>query len=352
MKQWLTRWFGGAATAAPARTTPPPSIPGTASRPAAAASSGAAAAEDEGAAAFDGAAAPHVDLAFCRWLTDPVRGDADARAEAGILAELARLARDPAAAGALVPRVPAVVPQLLKSLRDDSVSSGELARQIARDAVLVAEVIREANSPYFRGGRPVTTIDGAVMVLGENGLRILLARVAFRPVINMQGGRAADRIVRLVAPRLWLHADACALAANLLAPERGADPFEAYLTGLVLDVGLLAAFRLIEQLGHLVVPQSDAFCAALLDGARELSAGIAAHWQLPPFAATAIVRAGRPPNALTAQPLAEALGRADLLAKLRLLLDAGVFGAGDAPLPALLAGPAQTYFERLGKRDG
>jgi HD-like signal output (HDOD) protein len=293
---------------------------------------------------FDGAAAPHVDLAFLRWLTDPVRGDTAPAAETGILTELARLAHDPVRAGALVPRVPAVVPQLLKSLRDDSVSGLELARQIARDAVLVAEVIREANSPYFRSGRPVTTIDGAVMVLGENGLRILLARVAFRPIINMQGGRAADRIVRLAAPRLWLHADACALAASLLAPELGADPFEAYLAGLVLDVGLLVAFRLIEQLGHPVVPQSDAFCEGLLAGARELSAGIAAHWELPPFVGAAIVRAGRAGT----RPLADALGRADLLAKLRLLLDHGVFAAGDAPLPALLAGPAGRHFERLG----
>jgi len=347
MKHWLTRLFGGAATAAPAQTQPSSPSPGSASHPAASSTNA-----GDSAPAFDGAAPPHVDLAFYRWLTDPVRGDADVRAEAGILAELARLARDPAAAGALVPRVPAVVPQLLRSLRDDSVSGGELARQIARDAVLVAEVIREANSPYFRSGRLVTTIDGAVMVLGENGLRILLARVAFRPVINMQDGRSTDRIVRQVAPRLWLHADACALAASLLAPELGADPFEAYLTGLMLNVGLLVAFRLIEQLGHPVLPQSDAFCATLLDGARELSAGIAAQWELPPFVAAAIVRAGRPASLLTARPLADALGRADLLAKLRLLLDHGVFGAGDAPLPALLAGPAGRHFERLGAGAG
>jgi len=334
MKQWLTRLFGGAATAAPTQAQASSPSPGSASP----------SADSAGVPAFDAAAAPHVDLAFHRWLTDPVRGDAAAAAESSILAELGRLARDPAAAGALVPRVPAVVPQLLKSLRDDSVSGLELARQIARDAVLVAEVIREANSPFFRSGRPVTTIDGAVMVLGENGLRILLARVAFRPIINMQGGRAADRIVRLVAPRLWLHADACALAASLLAPELGADPFEAYLAGLVLDVGLLVAFRLIEQLGHPVVPQSDAFCEALLAAARELSAGIAAHWELPPFVAAAIVRAGRTGT----QPLAEALGRADLLARLRLLLDHGVLAAADPPLPALLAGPAARHFERLG----
>lgn len=337
MKQWLTRLFGGAATAAPPPAhTPSPASPATPPQ-----------ARATGTPAVDMIAPPHVDLAFYRWLTEPVRGDAGAAVEARILAELARLAADPAAAGDLVPRVPAVLPQLLSSLRDESVSGGELARQIARDAVLVAEVIREANSPYFRGARPVTTIDGAVMVLGENGLRIVLARVAFRPVINLQGARGADRIVRAVAPRLWLQSDACALAASLLAPELDADPFEAYLAGLVLNVGLVVAFRVIDHLGLAVAPQSDAFCAALLASSRELSAGIAAHWALPPFVAAAIVRAGRPAT----QPLATALGRADLLAKLRLLLDHGVFAAHDEPLATLLAGPAARHFERLGSKS-
>ena len=57
------------------------------------------------------------------------------------------------------------------------------------------------------------------------------------------------------------------------------------------------------------------------------------------------MRAGRPGT----QPLAEALGRADLLAKLRLLLDQGIFQAHDEPLPMLLAGPAGRHFERLGQ---
>jgi HD-like signal output (HDOD) protein len=333
MKHWLTRLFGGAGTSAPAKAQAPSPPPYSGPLPA----------DDPGTAAA-GTAARRVDLAFYRWLTDPVRGDAAAASEARILAELARLARDPAAAGDLVPRVPAVVPQLLKSLRDDSVSTADLARQVARDAVLVAEAIREANSPAFRSARPVTTIDGAVMVLGENGLRILLARVAFRPVINMQGGR----ILRLVAPRLWQHSDACALAASLLAPDFGADPFEAYLAGLVLDVGLVVALRIMDHLDQPVAPQSDAFCEALLATARELSAGIATQWALPPFVAAAIVRAGRSGT----RPLAEALGRADLLARLRLLVDAGVVAPGDAPLPELLTGSAGRYFERLSEGIG
>jgi HD-like signal output (HDOD) protein len=324
MKSWLSRLFG-AADAAPANPQAPAPAPAAPQAPA-----------PEPSARIDLA---RIDLAYCRWLTEPVRGDATPDTEARILAELRRLAGDPAAAGELVPRVPAVVPQLLRSLRDESASSGDLARQIARDAVLVAEVIREANGPLFRRSTPVRTIDGAVVVLGENGLRILLARVAFRPIINMQGGLLARR----VAPRLWMQSDTCALAASLLAPECQADPFEAYLAGLMGGVGLIAAVRLIDHLDQPVVPQSDAFCHALLGTARKLSAGIAGQWGLPDFVAAAILRAGVP----GAGPLADTLGRAGLLARLRLLVDHGIYATGEEPVAGLLAGPAGRHFERL-----
>jgi hypothetical protein len=111
----------------------------------------------------------------------------------------------------------------------------------------------------------------------------------------------------------------------------------------MLNLGLIVAFRLVDHLEQPVVPQSDAFCDALLETARVLSAGIATQWELPPFVARAIQRAGRP----GAEPLAESLARADLLAKLRLLVDHGVYDAGEALVHDLLAGPAGRYFERL-----
>lgn len=342
MKNWLTRLFGGADPAPVVSPVAAPVSPSSAGGAPGAAAAVPAGPSTQAPPPDHATLARRLDLAFCRWLTDPVRGDAAAAAEQRILAEIARLAGNPAAAGDLVPRVPAVVPQLLKSLRDDSVSSADLARQIARDAVLVAETIREANSPLFRRGAPVRSIDAAVMVLGESGLRILLARVAFRPIINMQGGPGG--VARLVAPRLWAQSDKCALAASLLAADLGADPFEAYLAGLMLNLGLIVALRIIDRLEQPLVPQSDAFCVDLLAGARELSAAIAAHWELPPFVAGAIVRAVRPGTI----PLAEALGRADLLAKLRLLVDHGVYAADEPSLQPLLAGAAGDCFARLG----
>ncbi|KFC65127.1 hypothetical protein FG94_03807 [Massilia sp. LC238] len=255
-----------------------------------------------------------------------------------ILDELARLARQPEAAAELVPRVPAVIPQLLRSLRSDATSAGELARQVTQDVSLVAEVIREVNSPYYRATARIANIEGALMLLGQNGLRMLLARVAFRPLIGSQSGRLA----RQAAPLVWSQSEKCAMAASMAAPACGADPFEATLAGLMRSVGLVVALRLADQLGGAApLPQSDDFAHALLDSARRLSAGIAGLWEFPPGVAQAILQAGQ----IEATPLAQALHEGDRLAKLRVLCDAG--NAAAAQWAASLSGPQAAIFEKL-----
>jgi HD-like signal output (HDOD) protein len=300
MKKWLARLFGGARDEAPAAAAPAASPP-------------VAAAHGNG---------PDVDALFYRWLAGPATADANGAAEALIQDELARLVRAPDAAADLVPRMPAVIPQLLRSLRDEAVSGAELSRQVAQDMVLVAEVIREANSPLFRPPQPVRTIEGAVMLLGQNGLRMLLARVAFRPVISAQAGRLGKQ----VAPHLWTQSEKCALAASLLAPALGADPFEVYLAGLMHNVGLVVAFRVADQVCQdQPLPASSDFRANLLAAGRALSAAIARHWEFPPAVSHAIAQSGQP----GAGALAQALAQGDLLAKLRVLVDAGLLDEGE-----------------------
>jgi len=317
MKNWFARWFGGATPAADA--TPAAPIP--AAHPTAPA---------HAPATFD------LDLAFHRWLSGPVAHVGETK-DALILDELAKLARQPDDAAELVPRVPAVVPQLLRSLREEGTSATELARQVAQDVTLVAEVIREVNSPWYRPTAPVRTIEGAVMLLGQNGLRMLLARVAFRPVISAQTGRLA----RQAAPQLWKHAEKSALAASLAAPGLGADAFEACLAGLMQNVGLVVALRLIDQVdaaGRL--PQSDEFVHALRGHARVLSARIAQQWELPAPVSAAILQA----EGLT---LAQALRVGDRLATLQVLSEAGV----EEALAAIDALPPdeRRIFDKLGE---
>ncbi|MFL6631974.1 MAG: HDOD domain-containing protein [Massilia sp.] len=260
-----------------------------------------------------------IDAAYYRWLTGSARFDAAADVENAILDKVRALAARPDEASGLVPRVPEVIPQLLGSLGDEDVSTGDLSRLVLQDPVLVAEVIREANSAYYRPMTKVDTVEAAIRLLGQNGLRMVLARVAFRPVINME----SDGFARRVAPLLWDQSERCALAASLVAPGLPAGAFEAYLAGLIQNVGLIVAFRLCPQGA---IPASAEFSAELLALGRQMSAGIARHWAFPADVTQAIEQAGAP----DASNLARALAQGDRIAKLRLLVDAGAVAEDDA----------------------
>jgi HD-like signal output (HDOD) protein len=303
MKKWMSRLIGGADSDAKAP--------------------GAAAADDgEDQALRSQRISGEIDAAYYRWLTGPAGFNAPAEIEARILDEVQALAGRPADAAGLVPRIPEVIPQVLRSLNDEESSAAELSRLVAQDVVLTAEVIREANSAYYRPMSAVKTIEAAIMMLGQNGLRMLLARIGFRPIIKMQ----SDGFSRRVAPQIWGQSEKCALAASLMAPGLTAGVFESYLAGLMQNVGLVVAFRLADQVcQNGTVPVSGEFGVALLARSRQISAEIAKHWEFPHDVADAIAHAGDPGES----SLALALSQGDRIAKLRLLIDGAMLGEDD-----------------------
>jgi HD-like signal output (HDOD) protein len=298
--------------------------------------------------ALEPASAAEIDAVYYRWLAAAGSQQAAAETEKRILDELTRVAQAPVAGAALVPRVPAIIPQLMRTLRDENMSATELSRQLSQDVVLVAEVYREANRPCYRpryhSSPPINSIDGAIMLLGQNGMRMLLARVAFRPIMSMQSGRLAKR----TAPLIWRQSEKCALAASLLAPAMRANAFEAYLAGLMSNVGLVVALRLVDQMySEDALPQSDEFIAGLFAQARILSARIAGLWEFPDSVTGAIEFAGQPQS----PPLAQALALGDRVSKLRMLVDASEFAADDPFVADGLGKAALACFDKLQDED-
>lgn len=207
-------------------------------------------------------------------------------AEKTILTALERLCQSEWQGSKLIPRVPTVVPQLLKSLRDENVSDSTLAQYLAKDVLLVAELIAEVNSAYYSPPSKITSLDQAVRMLGINGLRMLVARVAFRPLIQLQSGSLANA----AAPYIWQQSDWCASAAHMLAQQRGEDSFAAFLAGLTQSIGLMIALRTVDQslIAH-GLPESLNFRLRFLQTATLLSARMAKYWQFPPAVCSALV---------------------------------------------------------------
>jgi len=105
-----------------------------------------------------------------------------------------------------LPRLPAVLPELLQAIKGGLVSGGQLAELIHRDPVLVGEVIRLANSAHYRTMRPIESLPQAIVMLGEAGLRRVIATALLKPIhrVNANGwlAGASELVLR--------HAEACA----------------------------------------------------------------------------------------------------------------------------------------------
>ena len=290
-----------------------------------------------------------IDAMYYRWLAAAGSAQAPAETEQKILDELARLVREPIAGAALVPRIPAIIPQLMRTLQDENMSAAKLSAQLAQDVLLVAEVYREANRPCYQSrynaSPSINNMEGAIMLLGQNGMRMLLARVAFRPIVSMQSGGLTVR----TAPLIWRQSEKCALAASLVAPTMHANAFDAYLAGLMANVGLVVAFRLIDQL-HApdAFPQSDAFIAQVFVQARLLSVRIAELWEFPESVTRAIGHAAADADA---DPQAQALALGERLSKLRMLVDTGRFPADDPFVTAGLGRNELQVFDKLADEE-
>ncbi|MES2831103.1 MAG: HDOD domain-containing protein [Pseudomonadota bacterium] len=241
-------------------------------------------------------------------------------AEQTILDTLDGILDSPQSGAQLVRRMPGVIPQLLQSLRTNDFSGAELSRKISHDVVLVAEVIRLANSSLYVQDDPITSIEHAVMVLGQNGLRHLITSVAFRPIIDLKSGY----FNRLVAPRIWDHSEQCAVASRLLAEQAHLNGFDAFLAGLIQNVGLIVSLRVMDQSveGDEAVG-SAAFCNALILKTRKLSASIGREWNFPMEVITAIEEQGIVQRNTQLSAVGANLSMADYLSKLNMLTRLG-----------------------------
>ncbi len=240
-------------------------------------------------------------------------------AEKKVLESLDEIVKSKQSASDLVKRMPGVVPELMQILRTGNFSGAEISRKISQDVVLVQAALRAANSALYSTDQAINSIEHAVLIIGQEGLRQLIASVAFRPIINMQSGRYA----RMVAPIIWSQSEQCAIANRMLAVGYDADPFEAFLSGLAQNIGLMALLSLTDKVaaGNENFG-SISFCTALVRHARDLSCAIGREWHFPEGVVQAIEEqksSYKQSLSPSLSPLGRVLFAGDYLSKVSLL---------------------------------
>lgn len=289
----------------------------------------------------------NIQTAATRWVFSLTPNPATPSPAHGLtLASLAdaieHMSLDTSRAADWVPRVPAVLPGLLHSLRNEHSSAHDLALLIEQDVSLLAEALKEANSALYQRGEKVTQTEDAVRLLGSHGLRMLIARVAFRPVL----GADAGPLVQVGAARTRALGEACAQVSRALAPARGVDPFEAFLSGLALNIGQLVALRMADRVAHLSrqdahglaprkVPVGERADATSDNQAAQdvahvvalLSHRVAARWELPDNVVGTLTAQIDPMARFQWPQAGELLSVAQEAARLKVLDEAGLLPA-------------------------
>ena len=203
------------------------------------------------------------------------------------------------------PRRPQLLPQLMRAANDPEASLDAIARIIAKDPTLSANLLRIANSAFYRvSTNPVESIERAVTVLGLDGLRPVIAAALVQPVMRTGEG-AFGRLPALIWDHTLLSAAAAADHARRIEHD---DAFAAQLLGLLQGLGAIIVVQVVRDLyvQHRELTPDARVVSHLLDACSGPTARrIAESWGLSDRMVEALD--ARQPDVLPAGPLGRAL---------------------------------------------
>ncbi len=134
---------------------------------------------------------------------------------------------------ALIPSLPVypeVAVKALAMLAKPEVHLSELEQITKADQVLAGQLLQAANSAFYSPRFPMKTVRDAISYIGIDSARNILSAAAFRPLFKAPKMK-----------KLWLHSIETAQVAERIAEmSSNIVPREAFLAGLVHDVGRLA----------------------------------------------------------------------------------------------------------------
>ena len=196
-----------------------------------------------------------------------------------------------------LPRRPQTLPRLMAALSDETTDRQRLSEIILGDPALTDQLLKIANSPYFRTrDSDVDSVDQAIFVLGMDGIRNVIAAAVARPVLAARNSREA-----VFAQRVWNWGLTCARASELIARIHGKDPSAHFIAGLLPSLGYITVRRELERIYRAHFNNRDPEPAvvrhALARNQWVVCQRLAEEWGLPPRYHALLMSAERPlPN--------------------------------------------------------
>ncbi|GAH74409.1 unnamed protein product, partial [marine sediment metagenome] len=140
-----------------------------------------------------------------------------------------------------LPLLPHVALKVIRLTNDATSSMQDLAKVIMTDQMMTSKIIRIANSPVYAGTMEITNIKQALVRVGQGEVRNLMLAVSLGSKVFKSG------MYSKLAKMLWEHAVGVAFAARVIAHGLHLDREQAFLCGLMHDLGKMVMLDILEN---------------------------------------------------------------------------------------------------------
>jgi len=177
---------------------------------------------------------------------------------------------------AKLPLLPDAVIKVRAIVNDEEKGAADIAKALATDMTFSATVLRIANSAKFKSGNyEIRSLPMAIQRLG--GRRTLQLMVAISSKIHIS---VKNKSLRVILKKTSDHSMQVAVAAQHLATLiRSAEPEEAFLAGMLHDVGVQAVVCAVPDI--LLQLNTEQQLRVIQRLHREMGGRLLNHWGMP-----------------------------------------------------------------------
>lgn len=181
--------------------------------------------------------------------------------------------------------LPEVTARIVATVEDPKSSAAQLHKIVSHDPALVTRILKVVNSAFYGLPGQIASIERAIVLLGLNAVKNIAVAASlgqlFRGVQLCDGFTAKD---------LWTHCIAVGVAARELARQmRVPLADEAFLAGMIHDVGLLVTLQVCPDKLRTVCEKAKAQGASFCDIERDvmgmdhqqLGSALCEQWKFP-----------------------------------------------------------------------
>ncbi len=181
--------------------------------------------------------------------------------------------------------VPEVTARIVRVVEDPRTSARDIQAVVQADPALAAKVLKIVNSSFYGLPAQIASLERAILMLGMTAVKNLALASSLSRLLK------ADAVSeRFSARDVWRHCVAVGVCAREMAKAaQSVQPDEAFVAGLMHDVGLIAARQVfpakLEEVAELCSDSPQNFCATeeRIVGADHQAIGgvLAAKWKFP-----------------------------------------------------------------------